>query len=206
MSEDEIDQLLKGHVTAQAKADFQCPHGQESVGETYSSFENDDSLVISFIEQQTDNILFHEDDKAVMFDNLEDCFLFKNDLDHEIEEYMPELLMVKEPTANTQMADLCISIPQKSIVLLDQNEVDTSIFAAGSPDKPVLQDFQDPFSILLQTLERINVAWFIVMSFGFSDCVELHTGSSFCLLKENKSRNLGCSHLLDWLHWKANYT
>ena len=38
LSEDEIDQLLKGHVTAQAKADLQCAHGQESVGETYSSF------------------------------------------------------------------------------------------------------------------------------------------------------------------------
>jgi len=122
LSEDEIDQLLKGHVTAQAKADLQCPHGQESVGETSSSFENDDGLVISFIDQQKDNIFFHEDDKAVMFDNLEDCFLFKNDLDHEVEEYdlkrdnMPEFLMVKELTANTQMEEaytsLCLPITQ----------------------------------------------------------------------------------------------
>ena len=109
--EDEIDQLLKGHVTAQAKADLQCPHRQESVGETFSSFENDDGLVISFIDKQIDNIFFHEDDKAVMFDKFEDCFLFKNDLDHEVEENelernnMPEFLMVKEFTANTQMAD-----------------------------------------------------------------------------------------------------
>ena len=119
---------------------------------------------------------------------------------------MPEFLIVKEPTANTQMADLCISIPQRSIVLSDQNEVDTSIFAAGSPDKLVLQDFQDPFRILLQTLERINIAWFIIIRFGFRDCVELPTGSSVRLLRESKSRNLGCSHLLDWLHWKAHYT
>ena len=77
LSEDEIDQLLKGHVTAQAKADLQCTHGQESVGETSSSFENDDGLVISFIDQQTDNIFFHEDDKVVMFDNLEDFFCLR---------------------------------------------------------------------------------------------------------------------------------
>ena len=101
LSEDEIDQLLKCHVTAQAKADLQCTHGQESVGETFSSFENDDSLEIRVIDKRTDNIFFHEDDKAIMFDNLEDCFLFKNDLDHEIEEYelerdnMTEFFMVK---------------------------------------------------------------------------------------------------------------
>ena len=49
LSEDQIDQLLKGHVTAQAKADLQYAHGQESIGETSSSFENDDGFVISFI-------------------------------------------------------------------------------------------------------------------------------------------------------------
>ena len=46
-----------------------------------------------------------------MFDDLEDCFMFKNDLGHEVEEYelerdnMPEFesefLMVKEFTGNT---------------------------------------------------------------------------------------------------------
>ena len=71
----------------------------------------------------SNNISFHEDDKAVRFDNLEYCFLFKNDLDHEVEEYelerdnTPEFLMVKEPTTITQMAEahtsLCIPITQK---------------------------------------------------------------------------------------------
>ena len=51
LSEDEIDQLLHGHVPTQAKADLQCTHGQESVGETSSSFEKDDSLVNRFIDQ-----------------------------------------------------------------------------------------------------------------------------------------------------------
>ena len=216
LSEDEIDQLLKGHVSVEATTDLQCTHSQESVGETSSSFENDDGLVISFIDQQTDNIFFHKDDKAVMFDNLEDCFLFKNDLDHEDEEYelerdnMPGFLMVKEPTANTQMAEahtsLCIPIPQKSIVLSDQNEGSTCIFAAGSQDKIVLQDYQDPFGILLQALEKINVAWFVIISLGFSGYCELPTCTSFRLLEKSESRNLVCSHLLDWLHWKSHYT
>jgi len=148
LSEDEIDRLLKGQVTAKANASLQCAHGQESVGEISSTFENNDSLEISFIDQQTDNIFFHEDDKAVMFDDLEDCFLFKNDLGHAVEEYelerdnMPEFLTVKEFTANTQTVEahtsLCIPIPQKSIVLSDQNGGSTCIFAAGSQDNPVL--------------------------------------------------------------------
>jgi len=203
LSEEEIDQLLKGQVTTQAKADLQCTLGQENVGKTSSSFEKNDSLVISFVDQQTD--------KAVMFDNLEDCFLFKNDLDHEVErDNMPEFFMVKEPTASTQMAkadtSLCISLPWKSIALLDQNGESTCIFAAGSPNKIVLQDYQDPCGILLQALEKINVVWFIIISFGFSGYFELPTGSSFCLLEISESRNLVCSHLLDWLHWKAHYT
>ena len=214
--EEEIDQLLKGQATAQATIDLQCTHGQESVGESFSSFENDDSLVTSFIDQQTNNIFFHKDDKAVMFDDLEDCFLFKNDLDHEDEEYelerdnMPGFFMVKEPTTSTQMADAhtspCIPIPWKSIALSDQNGESTCIFAAGSPNKIMLQDYQDPFGILLQALENINVSWFIIISFGFSGYFELPTSSSFRLLEISESRNLVCSHLLDWLHWKAHYT
>ena len=211
LSEDEIDQLLKGHVTTQANAGLHCAHGQEGVGETSSSFENDDSLVISFIDQQTYNVFFHEDDKDVMFYNLEDCFLFKNDLDHEVEEYELErdnmlgFLMVKEPTTNTQMAEahtsLCIPIPRKSIVLSDQNGGSTCIFAAGPQDKSVLQDYQDPFGVLLQALEKINFAWFIIISFGFSGYFELPTSSSFRMLEISESVNLVCSHLLDWLHW-----
>jgi len=216
LSEDEIDQLLNGHATAQAKSDLQCTHGQESVRETSSSFENYDSLVISFIDQQIDNIFFHKDDKDIMFDNLEDCFLFKNELDHEVEEYklerdnMSKFLTVKEFTSNTQMVEahtsLCIPNPRKSIVLSDQNGGSTCIFVVGSQDKIVLQDYQDPFGILLQALEKINIAWFIVISFGFSGYCEFPIGSSFRLLEKSESINFVSSHLLDWLHLKSNYT
>ena len=61
-----------------------------------------------------------------MFDNLEECFMFKNGLDYEIEEYEPEresmpeieseFLMLEEFTANTQIAEaytsLCLPINQ----------------------------------------------------------------------------------------------
>ena len=51
LSEDEIDQLLKGHVTAQANVGLQCSHRREGVSEVSSTFENEDSLEISFIDQ-----------------------------------------------------------------------------------------------------------------------------------------------------------
>jgi len=41
LSEDEIDQLLKGHVTAQAKVALQYSHSQEDVSETSSTFKNE---------------------------------------------------------------------------------------------------------------------------------------------------------------------
>ena len=118
--------------------------------------------------------------------------------------------MLKEFIANIQIEEaytsLCLPIIQQLTVLSDENEGSTCIFAAGSQDKLVLQDFQDPFGILLQALEKINVVWFVSISLGFSCYYELSTCTSFCLLSENESRISVCSHLLDWLHWKAHYT
>ena len=70
LSDDEIDQLLHGHVPAQAKADLQCTHGQESVGEASSSFEKDDSLVNSCTDQQVEELHMAESDerKSVVLD------------------------------------------------------------------------------------------------------------------------------------------
>lgn len=69
LSEEEIDQLLKGHVTAQATADLLCTHSQESVGKISSSVEKDDCLV----DQQIDNVFLHKDDNTVVI-------LFQDDL------------------------------------------------------------------------------------------------------------------------------
>jgi len=82
LSEYEIDQLLKSHVTTQANAGLPCSHSQEGVSETFSTFENEDSVEIIFIDQLTDISFFHEDDRIVMFDNLEECFMFKNDINY----------------------------------------------------------------------------------------------------------------------------
>ena len=107
----EIDQLFKSHVTTQANAGLQCSHSQEFLSETYSIIENenlslnDDShetdetiqeVVVSkpifyddFLQgdQLTRTVFFHEEDRAIMFNNIEEFFLFKDDLDYELEEY-----------------------------------------------------------------------------------------------------------------------
>ena len=118
--------------------------------------------------------------------------------------------MVKELTTNTQMEEaytsLCLPITRQSIFLSDQNEASSCIFAAGSQDQLVLQDFQDPFGILLQASEKINVAWFVIINLGFSGYCELPTCTLFYQLEKSESRISVCSHLLDWLHWKAHYT
>ena len=86
---------------------MQCSHSQEGVSENSSTFENEDSLEIRFIDQLTYIAFFHEDDRAILFDNLEEFFLLKNELDYKFEEYeherdnMPEFLMLEEFTANT---------------------------------------------------------------------------------------------------------
>lgn len=199
LCEDEIYQLLKGYVTTQANAGLQRSHSQEGVSETSYTFENEQSLEIIFIDQKIDIIFFHEDDRVVMFDNPEECFVFKNELDYEFEEYEPErdnmleiesqFLVLEEFTVNTQIAEgytsLCLPINQQPIIILDQNKGSTCIFTVGSQEKVVLQDFQDPFGILLQALEKMNVVQFVSISLGFSCHCEFPTCTSFCLLGEN---------------------
>ena len=84
-------------------------------------------------DQLTWNIFFHEEDKAVMFNNLEECFMFKDDLDYEFEENeseidsMPEieseLLVLQEFIANTQIAEshtsLCLPMDQQPSIISD---------------------------------------------------------------------------------------
>lgn len=65
-------------------------------------------------DQLIETVLFNEEYKVGMFNNLEECFLFKDDLDYDLEEYefeidgMPKIesnfLMLEEFTTNTQVA------------------------------------------------------------------------------------------------------
>lgn len=74
----------------------------------------EDNLEIRILDQLTNIVFFHEDHRAIMFDNLEECFMFKDDLDYEFEEYEPEssipeikskFLMLEEFIANTQITE-----------------------------------------------------------------------------------------------------
>ena len=78
LSEDEIDQLLHGYVPAQAKADLQCTHGQESVGETSSSFKKGNSLVNNFIDQQAEDFHMAGNDERRSF--VSDLVEIKDDM------------------------------------------------------------------------------------------------------------------------------
>ena len=86
LSEEEIDQLLKGHATTQAKANRQCAHGHESVGETSSSVEEDDCLV----DQQTDNVFLHKDDNLAMISYEDDLPYCQITEDHSIKDYLSD--------------------------------------------------------------------------------------------------------------------
>ena len=137
-----------------------CSHSQECVSETYSIIENgnltlnDDShetgetihefVVIKPIcdddflqeDQLIETVVFHEDDRVVMFNNIEEFFLFKDYLEYEFEEYEPkrdsmpeiesEFPMLEEFTTNTQIAEIqtsiCPPMDQQPSVLSNQNE------------------------------------------------------------------------------------
>lgn len=87
-----------------------------------------------------------------MFNNLEECFMFKDHLEYEWKEneyerdnmleIELEFPMLEEFTTNTQAAEshtsLCSPMYQQPSVLLDQNEGSTCIFFSGSQDKVML--------------------------------------------------------------------
>ena len=99
-------------------------------------------------------VFFHEEYRADMFNNLEECFLFKDDLDYEVEECESEIesmleiesefLTLEEFIANTQVGEihtsLCLPMDQKPSIILDKNERSTCILA-GFQDKVEFQIF-----------------------------------------------------------------
>lgn len=80
-------------------------------------------------DQLANIFVFHENYRAVMFDNPEECLLFKDDLDYEFEECEPkgdsmleiesELPMLEEFSANTQITEgytsLCLTMDKKKV-------------------------------------------------------------------------------------------
>ena len=86
-------------------------------------------------DQLKETIVFHEEDKTIIFDNIEECFMFKYDLDYEFEEYEPKrdnvqdieskFPVLQEFSTNTQIAEshtsLCLPMDQQPSILSDQN-------------------------------------------------------------------------------------
>ena len=105
LTEEEIDLLLNSYVTALAYTDLQHSHSPEHVSETSCISENenlslnhdshgtleevskpiyDDDFLLE--DHLVDIVLFHEEDRAVMFNNLEEFLLFEDALDYDLEE------------------------------------------------------------------------------------------------------------------------
>ena len=77
---------MKGLVTAQATADLQCTHSEESVGKTSSSVEEDDCLV----DQQTGNVFLHKDDNPAFISFEDDLPYCQTTEDHSIQDYLSD--------------------------------------------------------------------------------------------------------------------
>ena len=150
-----------------------------------------------------------------MFDNPEECFLFKDDLDYELEECEPEgdnmpeieskFLMLQEFAANTQIAEshtsVCSPMDQQPSVLSDQNEECACVFAE-SQDKVTFHIFEDHFTDLLRLAGKMYFLVFMDQKHVFNRHLDWPSFCFFCLLEENESIISVSSHLLDWLHWK----
>jgi hypothetical protein len=110
LTEEEIDLLLNSHVATPAYIDLQHSHSPEHVSETSSITENE-NLSLNHDSHGTleevskpiydddfrpedhlvDIVLFHEEDRVVMFNNLEECLLFEDALDYDLEECGSEI-------------------------------------------------------------------------------------------------------------------
>jgi hypothetical protein len=79
----------------------------ETIQEVSEPIYDDDSLPG---DQLVDSVLFHEKDVAVMFNNPEECLVFKNDLDFDVEEYKYEIEIMPEKGSELLMVDTQSSI------------------------------------------------------------------------------------------------
>ena len=110
LTEEEMDLLLNSYVTALAYTNLQHSHRPEHVSETSSITENE-NLSLNHDSHGTleevskpiydddfrpqdhlvDTVLFHEEDRVFMFNNLEECLLFEDTLDYDLEECGSEI-------------------------------------------------------------------------------------------------------------------
>ena len=163
--------------------------------------------------QLTWTVFFHEEDRANMFNNIEECFLFKDDLDYELEEFESkidsmleiesELVTLEEFTPNTQVVEtqtsLCLPMAQQPSILSNQNERSTCVFF-GFQDKVTFQIFKDPYIDVLQSPRKMNFLVFMDNDHMFSGHLQWPRFCFFRLLEETTRKIQVGSHLLNWLH------
>jgi hypothetical protein len=135
LTEEEIDLLLHSHVTDPCLHRFAVyPHSPGYESQTSSISENvnlilkNDSHVFDETIQEVNEpiydddfqpgnqlvsfVLFHEEDRAVTFNSLEECLLFKDDLDCDLEEYKSEIdIMPEKETELPMLEESTVDIP-----------------------------------------------------------------------------------------------
>ena len=208
LSEEEIDQLLKGLVTAQATADLQCIHSQESVEETSSSDKEDDCLV----DQQTDNVVLHKDDNAVVISyeyHLPYCLTTE---DHSIQDYLSDSSYVSCAEMLFQ-EEICSSICSEFFEVYEHTltkahdegrlefEAKETLFFQQEVAMANPHVFQDPLASLLQSTVKVIIAVFSDEEEYRQLCFWMPSDRFVLFTRRSNQENQSRRHLLDWLHW-----
>ena len=69
-----------------------------------------------------------------------------------------------------------------------------------------LHVFHDPLEKLLQSAVKVSIAVFSDEGDHGQLCFWMPSYQYLLLTRRSDQKNQSRSHLLDWLHWKANYT
>lgn len=167
LSEEEIDQLLKGLVTAQATADLQCTHSEESVGKTSSSVEEDDCLV----DQQTCNVFLHKDDNPAVISFEDDLPYCQTIEDHSIQDYLSDSsyvscveMFLQEEICSSTCSEFFEAYEHTFTEAHDEGrsefETKDTLFFQQEVAVENLHVFQDPLASFLQPAVIVFIAVF----------------------------------------------
>ena len=168
LSEEEIDQLLKCLVTAQATTDLQCTHSQESVGKTSSSIEKDDCLV----DQQIDNVFLHKDDNPAVISFEDDLPYCQTTEDHSIQDsisdsssYVSCFEMLFQEKIYSSTCSECFDDQEHTFTEaydegISEFEAKDTLFFQQEVAISSLHVFQDPMADLLQSAVKAIIVVF----------------------------------------------
>lgn len=201
LSEEEIHQLLKGLVTAQATADLQCTHSQESVGK-------DDCLV----DQQIDNVFLHKYDNPTVITFEDDLPYFQTTEDQSIQDYLSDSSYVscaemffQEEIRSSICSEFFEAYEHTFTEAHDEGrsefEAKDTLFFQQEVAVEKLHVFQDPMAALLQSAVKVIIAVFSDEREYGRLCFWMPNDRFVLLTRSSDRKNQSRSHLLDWLHW-----